>query len=65
MEMTTIQLRKLIAADGMVLTNGDIYGKEVYLGVNDTTDNWREITEAEYETIQQAQLAEYEIATSI
>lgn len=65
MEMTTIQLRKLTAADGTVLTNGDIYGKEVYLGVNDVVDNWHEITDAEYESIQQAQLVNDEIAMGI
>lgn len=45
---TTITLRKLTAAEGMVLTNGKAYGKEVYLGVNDSPDNWREITDEEY-----------------
>jgi hypothetical protein len=38
----------------MVLTNGETYssvGGSVYLGVNDSPDNWHEITEAEYEEI--------------
>lgn len=51
MEMTTIELRKLTAAEGMTLTNGDTCGKEVYLGKNDTTDNWREITDEEAEQL--------------
>ena len=47
--MTTenIQLIKLTAADGMVLTDGTSYGKEEYLGINDTADRWTEIPESE------------------
>ena len=47
--MTTenIQLIKLTAADGMVLTDGTSYGKEVYLGVNDSAERWSEIPESE------------------
>lgn len=48
---TTITLRKLTASAGHILTNGDVYGKEVYLGVNDSAENWREITDAEYAEI--------------
>ena len=33
----------------MVLTNGETYGTEVYLGTGDSVDNWHEITEEEYE----------------
>ena len=51
MEMTTIELRKLTASDGMILTNGETFGKEIYLGVNDSPDNWREITDDEYEKL--------------
>ena len=52
MEITTIELRKLTASEGMVLTNGEAFGKEIYLGVNDSAENWREITEEEYNEIQ-------------
>ena len=58
MKMTTIELRKLTASEGMVLTNGEAFGKEIYLGVNDSADNWHEITEEEYNKI----LAEQEAA---
>ena len=58
MEITTIELRKLTASEGMVLTNGEVYGKEIYLGVNDSADNWHEITDAEYEKIVAEQDAE-------
>lgn len=54
MEIKTIELRELKAEDGMVLTNGETYssvGGSVYLGINDSPDNWREITEEEYDQI--------------
>ena len=39
---------KLTASDGMILTNGETYGRVVYLGTGDSPDNWYEITEEEY-----------------
>lgn len=51
MTETTIVMRKMTASEGYVLTNGDVYGKEVYLGVNDSAENWHEITDAEYAEI--------------
>ena len=47
MTQETITRIKLIAYDGMVLTNGEAFGKEVFLGTGDSADNWHEITEAE------------------
>ena len=44
-----IELTKLIATEGMTLTNGEVFGKEVYLGKNDKVENWYEITDAEAE----------------
>lgn len=41
----------LKAGEGMILTNGESYGKKIYLGANDKPDNWHEVTEAEYEEI--------------
>lgn len=55
---TTITLRKLTATDGFVLTDGDVYGKEIYLGKNDKAENWHEITDAEYAEILAKQEAE-------
>ena len=49
METTRIELIKITATEGKVLTNGEAYSKEIYLGINDSIDNWHEITEAEYE----------------
>ena len=52
---TNITLRKLTADEGMVLTNGEAYGKEIYLGIYDSAENWHEITDAEYAKILAAQ----------
>lgn len=57
---TTIELRKLMAAEGMTLTNGEAFGKEIYLGKNDSSDNWQEITDAEAETLQAEMLQKME-----
>ena len=51
MTESKIEIIKLTASDGHVLTNGEIYGKEAYLGVNDKAENWHEITDAEYNEI--------------
>ena len=48
----------LIADEGKMLTNGEIYGKTVYLGAGDSAGNYHEIDEAEYEDILAAQEAE-------
>ena len=62
MTETTITLRKLTASEGYVLTNGKAYGKEIYLGIYDSAENWHEITDAEYAEIMAAQEPEEPIA---
>ena len=47
MEKSTIEFVKLTASDGMTLTNGETYSKQVYLGKNDSVYNWWEITDEE------------------
>lgn len=42
------ELRKLMAPKGTILTDGETYGTEIYLGVNDSPFNWYEISEEEY-----------------
>lgn len=37
----------LRASEGKFLTNGQTFGKIVYLGKNDSADNWREVDETE------------------
>jgi hypothetical protein len=57
---STITIKKLTASEGMTLTNGEAYGKEIYLGKYDSPKNWHEITDAEYEEILAAQEIETE-----
>lgn len=57
MTQETIQLRKLTAAEGMTLYNGDTFGKEIYLGKNDCPENWKEITDTEAQRLQEEQAA--------
>ncbi len=62
MEIKTIEVRKLIPSMGMVLTNGDIYSAKeegIYLGINDSPDDYYEITKEEYEKILAKQEAEF------
>lgn len=58
---TTITLRKLTASEDHVLTNGEVYGKEIYLGINDKVENWYEITAAEYADIEAKEEKELEM----
>lgn len=41
----------LTADEGMMLTNGEVYGKTVVLGTGNSPESYREITEAEYKTL--------------
>lgn len=41
----------LYADDGMILTDGEHYGKIVHLAADADASGWHEITEAEYERI--------------
>lgn len=43
-----MELRKLIASEGKVLTNGSAFGKLITLGITDDESNWYEISEEEY-----------------
>jgi hypothetical protein len=61
MEIKKIELTEIKATENMVLTNGVAYssvGGSVYLGVNDSPENWHEITVEEYEEILKIQEAE-------
>ena len=51
MTQTQINITKLTASNGHVLTNGEAYGMEIYLGKHDRPENWHEITDAEYAEI--------------
>ncbi len=54
MTESTITIKKLTASAGMTLTNGEAYGKEIYLGKHDRAENWHEITDEEAAAIQKA-----------
>lgn len=49
MEIKTVEITMLQAADGHVLLNKDgrTMGKKVYLSANDSIENWSQITELE------------------
>ena len=49
---------KLKATEGMIYTNGETYGREIFLGSGDSPDNWWEITEEEYEAVMEKKLKE-------
>lgn len=51
MTIETIIRTKLIASEGMILTDGEIYGKEIFLSLNKEAEDFYEITEAKYEAI--------------
>ena len=40
---------KLTASEGHVLTDGENFGKVVFLAVGESGEGWYEITDAEYE----------------
>lgn len=54
MTTTETKLIKLVPDEGKFLNKGDIVSTCVYLGINDSPDNWREITAQEAEAIKKA-----------
>ncbi len=48
----------LKADEGFTLTNGETFGKVVYLGRNDSADNWNEITNEMAEKLQKQEASE-------
>ena len=61
MKQETIKIRKLTAGEGMTLYNGEAFGKEVYLGTNDSPENWHELPDAEAWRIQKAQADDFDL----
>lgn len=51
MQTEYITTTKIIASDGMVLTDGTIYGRAIYLADGQSPFQFWEITEAEYQKI--------------
>ena len=60
MKKDSITMVKLTASEGHMLTDGEHYGKIVYLASGDEGEKWYEITEAEYK----AKMAELEALES-
>lgn len=58
--MITEKVIVLKADEGYTLTNGETFGKVVYLGTNDSADNWHEITDEEAEEITNKEMSEYD-----
>ena len=54
MKTTKITLTKLVASDGMMLTDGQSFGKEIYIGKGSDPPVWREVSEAEASEMQAA-----------
>lgn len=48
MQKEQVVVNKLIADSGKILTDGEIFGKVIFLGKGRTTDEFYEITEEEY-----------------
>ena len=60
-----MELRRLVPTEGHMLYNGKILTNEVYLGCNDSPDNWWEVAEEEANAIVgsgTARAADYEAA---
>lgn len=51
MNKETITRIKLTASEGHILTDGENYGRIVYLAQGDEGEKWYEITEEEYQKI--------------
>ena len=51
MRKNSITINRLTASEGHILTDGENYGRIVYLAQGDNGEKWHEITEAEYQKI--------------
>lgn len=51
MQKEQVVINKLIADSGKILTDGETYGRVIFLGKGRTADEFYEITEEEYKNI--------------
>ena len=47
MKTNPIEIIVLESEDGYTLTNGETYSKKVFLGINDSPENWYEVSDEE------------------
>ena len=47
----------MTATEGHILTNGEVYGRTIYLAEGETGEDFYEITDAEYEALQESEEA--------
>ena len=52
----TIIVTVIKASEGHYLTDGEIYGKEIYLAPNQSAESFHEITDAEYEALNKPEI---------
>lgn len=55
MKTETVSATVLRADEGKILTDGNTYGRVIYLGKNRLPEEFHEITEAEYNEIREAE----------
>ena len=60
MEIQTVTVNVIKADEGKILTDGEVFGRTIYLAKGRTADEFHEITEAEYEEIQKQDEADTE-----
>lgn len=60
MEIQTVTVNVIKADEGKILTDGEVYGRTIYLAKGRTADEFHEITEAEYAEIQKQDEADTE-----
>ena len=61
MNIGTITTTVLTASDGYILTDGEIYGRVIYLAKDRKPDEFTEITDSEYQELLKAQEENIEV----
>ena len=55
MKVETIVRKKITASEGCVLTDGEVYGKVIYLAEGKSENDFYEITEMQYKARMEAE----------